>query len=108
MFRSSPPPTEGRGFHLRPPSGAPAPSAAVAIGKALEPIEKKEAEKRMKAGTPSAKLAQGRSRDKVAAAVGMSHGSYEKAKAVVESGNKALVSDFPLDVSEASCIIQAL
>jgi N6-adenosine-specific RNA methylase IME4 len=71
-----------------------APSEAVAIGKALEELERPEAERR-KAATRNTgesrpgKLPQrdgkGRTRDKVAEAVGMSGRTYEKAKEVVEA-----------------------
>jgi ParB-like chromosome segregation protein Spo0J len=67
------------------------PSEAVAIGKALEESERQAArERRARPGSPrSGKLPEqgtkGDTREKVAAAVGMSGKTYEKAKAVVEA-----------------------
>lgn len=64
------------------------PSEAVAIGQALEPLERAAAKERMLAGQPSANFTQGRapqSLDRVAAALGMSRPTYERAKAVVEA-----------------------
>lgn len=61
-----------------------APSEAVAIAAALMPAAKAEAQARMLAGEPSAKSAQGRTRDVVAAAVGMGHTTLRKATEVVE------------------------
>src|SRR5581483_11288050 len=69
------------------------PSEAVALGKALEELERPAAEARKKAGVnqhtePSGKIPEGSTgevRDKVAEAVGMSGRTYEKAKAVVEA-----------------------
>jgi DNA modification methylase len=83
-------------------------SEAVALGKRLEPVEQKAAKERELAGRtpdgqaggrgrkkPSAKLAEGlgETREKVAAAVGMKRSTYEKAKAVVESGDKKLIDE---------------
>lgn len=78
------------------------PSEAVAIGKRLESLLKPEAEKREKSGVnqhtaikePSGKFTEGsrpQVRDQVAAVVGMSGPTYEKAKAVVETGTPDLV-----------------
>jgi ParB-like chromosome segregation protein Spo0J len=81
------------------------PSEAVAIGKAIENLEKPKAEERQKAtrakgkdkdGTPiigGGKLPppngeKGKTRDKVAEAVGMSGRTYDKAKRVVEAAEK--------------------
>jgi ParB family chromosome partitioning protein len=75
------------------------PSEAVAIGKALEALEKQKAQERQKATrakkgqkvgagklpTPRESSEHGRVRDKVAAVVGMSGTTYEKAKKVVEA-----------------------
>jgi ParB-like chromosome segregation protein Spo0J len=69
------------------------PSEAVAIGRALEELERPQAAKRKTAGTnqytePSGKLPEGSrgdTRDKVAAAVGVSGRTYEKAKVVVQA-----------------------
>jgi ParB family chromosome partitioning protein len=77
------------------------PSEAVAIGKALETLEKQKAEERQKAtrlvgnakqagdadgaGNLPEPSGKGQARDKVAAAVGMSGRTYDKAKAVVEA-----------------------
>ncbi len=68
-----------------------APSEAVALGRALEAIERDAAKARQKtlnnAETASGNLPEaiGRTRDKVGAAVGMSGKTYEKARAVVEA-----------------------
>jgi ParB family chromosome partitioning protein len=77
------------------------PSEAVAIGRALEALEKQKAKERQKATRLAGKAKQagdadgsgnlpepsgkGQVRDKVAAAVGMSGRTYDKAKAVVEA-----------------------
>ncbi len=73
------------------------PSAAVAIGEALEELEKPKAKGRQRAhgGTAPGKpkntagkmpeVSAGRTRDKVADAVGMSGRTYQKAKEVVEA-----------------------
>lgn len=78
-----------------------APSEAVAVGKSLEELEKPKAEERAEQGRraggharhgrsvqslPQAKA--GKTRAKVAAAVGMSHTTYEKAKAVVKAAEE--------------------
>ena len=73
------------------------PSEAVALGKEIEKLEKPEAAKR-KAATQAknGKVGQvklsspekGQTRDKVANAVGMSGGTYDKAKAAVEAGEE--------------------
>ena len=63
-----------------------APSEAVATVATRQAVEEKLARDRMLAGQPCAKFAQGetgKTRDKVAAALGMSGYTYEKAKAVV-------------------------
>jgi hypothetical protein len=84
------------------------PAEAVAIGKALEELEAKKAKERQKEGRPknkdkkeskissgnlpqdntAAAEAPGKTRDKVAEAVGMSGRTYEKAKKVVEAAEK--------------------
>ena len=71
------------------------PSEAVAIGRALEPLERKAAEERQielgrTHGTPCAKFAQGvgKSRDIVASKMGMSGYSYKKAKRVIEAAEE--------------------
>lgn len=72
------------------------PSEAVAIGGALEQYERERAKERKASGTnqhtkPSGKLPEGSkgdTRDKVAAAVGMSGKTYEKAKAVVAAAEQ--------------------
>jgi hypothetical protein len=58
-------------------------SEAVAIKRALEPVEKAAAKTRMLAGRPSGKLPQGRAGDKAAKATGMARRTLEKAEAVV-------------------------
>lgn len=59
----------------------------MSIGKALEKLERPRAEERMKAGPASSgKFPEdkpGETRDKVAAALGMSGRTYEKAKVVM-------------------------
>jgi ParB-like chromosome segregation protein Spo0J len=80
------------------------PSEAVALGKAIEKMEREAARKRQhtsrtrkgqKVGTaqgggksPPRSSAKGKTRDKVAEAVGMSGRTYEKAKAVVEAAER--------------------
>lgn len=74
------------------------PSEAVAIGKLLEDFERPKAKERLsEAGRMGGKNkgsvnftdpSRGNTRDKVAAAVGMSGVTYEKAKAVVEAAEK--------------------
>jgi N6-adenosine-specific RNA methylase IME4 len=67
------------------------PSEAIALGLALEPMEKEAAKERREAGVnqysaPSGKLPEppkGDTRDKVGASVGMSGKTYEKGKSVV-------------------------
>jgi ParB family chromosome partitioning protein len=69
------------------------PSEAVALGEALEELERPRAEERIKAGRkPSGNLPEGQTRDIVGAAVGMSGKTYEMAKAVVKAAevNKEL------------------
>ena len=62
-----------------------APSEAAAMAAALEPFERAEAEKRMKAGVepPVNFTGGGQARDKIAAAVGLSPPTLAKAAAVV-------------------------
>jgi ParB-like chromosome segregation protein Spo0J len=75
------------------------PSEAVAIGKAIEELEREEAKKRKTAGLKKGKAspvvencpngkAKGKARDKIGAAVGMSGKNYEKAKAVVKEAEE--------------------
>ena len=79
------------------------PSELVSIARELEPLEKKEALERERSGKgadgsggrgrkkkPGATFAQGsgRSREKIAAAIGLSHPSYAKARAVVEAAER--------------------
>ncbi len=62
------------------------PSEAVAIAAALRPVEKAAARERMEAGAPPANVAEGgTSRERIAAAVGMSHTTLSKAEAVVNA-----------------------
>ncbi len=85
------------------------PSEAVAAGKAIEAIEKPKAQQRKAAGLKqnaeenrSGKLperSEGDTRDNVAAAVGMSGRTYEKAKAVVAAAEKP---DAPPEVKAAA------
>jgi ParB/RepB/Spo0J family partition protein len=67
------------------------PIEAIAIKRALEPAAKAEAEKRMKAGKPGAKLAQGqigKARDQVAKFTGIGHTSLDKAAAVLDAAEQ--------------------
>lgn len=78
------------------------PTEAVALGKEVESFEKPAAKERQKehgktapgrAKSTSPKLGEvkpGRTTEKVGEAVGMSHATYEKAKAVVDSGDAGL------------------
>lgn len=61
------------------------PSEMVAVKRALEPEIKADAEERMKAGQPSANLAQGETRDIVSSFAGVSHGTLAQAETVVEA-----------------------
>ena len=66
-------------------------SEAVAIKRALEPLKRAAAETRMRAGKPSANLAEGtkgKSRDQVAAFTGYGRTTLAKATAVVEAGEQ--------------------
>jgi ParB/RepB/Spo0J family partition protein len=64
------------------------PSEAVAIAEALRPAEAASARERMIAGRePSAKLAEGETRNRVAAAVGMGRTTLDKATAVVAAAD---------------------
>jgi N6-adenosine-specific RNA methylase IME4/ParB-like chromosome segregation protein Spo0J len=58
-------------------------SEAVAIKRALEPIERAAAKARMLAGKPSGKLPKGRAGDKAAKATGHARRTLEKAEAIV-------------------------
>jgi len=69
------------------------PSEAVAIAKALEPYEKNAAVDRMTLGKISTGSEKGKTRDRIAAAVGMSGRSLEKARQVVDSGRRELVEE---------------
>ena len=74
------------------------PSEAVAIAKALEPLERKKAAERERHGRPKrgenfTPLSDGtKSVDRLARAVGMSRPTLEKAKAVVASEDKDLIA----------------
>lgn len=72
-------------------------SEAVAIKKALEPIERKAAKERQAHGGPrSEKLSErekGNTRDRLGRMVGMSGPTLEKAEAVVNSGDVALIEE---------------
>lgn len=77
------------------------PSEAVAIGGKLEKLEKQSAKERQGNRVDIAEKELGgnlprsseKSRDKVGEAVGMSGRTYEKAKAVVESGDEELIAE---------------
>ena len=77
-----------------------APSEAVALGQQLEKLEAKAAKARQGTRTDlqekqlSGKLPRSteKARDKVGASVGMSGRNYEKAKAVIESGNETAIA----------------
>lgn len=58
------------------------------IRKIMKPIIEKEAEIRMKSGKPSAKLAEGDTRDKLANLMGVSHGTYDKIEKIDEAIEK--------------------
>jgi N6-adenosine-specific RNA methylase IME4 len=58
-------------------------SEAVAIKRALEPVERAKAKARMRAGKPSGKFPKGRALDKVAAVVGKDRTTIAKAEAIV-------------------------
>lgn len=60
-------------------------SEAVAIKRALEPIEREAAKKRMLAGKPSGKFPKGRALDKVARVVGKDRKTIERAEAIVDA-----------------------
>ena len=68
------------------------PSEAVAIAKAIRPAVQKDALEREKAGQPSAKSAQGKTRDKVAEQIGYGRTSLQHAEEVVDSGNMDLIN----------------
>jgi len=61
------------------------PSEMVEIGRYLEPEEREAAKERMVAGRPCGKFPQGKARDKVAAFVGVSGRTLEKATKVIEA-----------------------
>ena len=75
------------------------PSEAVALGEALEALEApKAAERQAEGGKTKAKAkAAGRTRAKVAAAVGMSEGSYAGAKEVVQAAR-----EFPEETADVA------
>jgi N6-adenosine-specific RNA methylase IME4 len=60
-------------------------SEAVAIKRALEPLEKAAARERMFAGTPSENFSKGRALDKVATVVGKQRTTIAKAEAIVDA-----------------------
>jgi ParB family chromosome partitioning protein len=60
-------------------------SEAVAVKRALEPLEKAAAKERMLAGKPSGNLPKGRAADKAAKATGMARRTLEKAEAIVDA-----------------------
>jgi ParB/RepB/Spo0J family partition protein len=60
-------------------------SEAVAIKRALEPLERAAAKKRMLAGKPLGNLPKGRAADKVAKSTGMSRRTLERAEEVVDA-----------------------
>jgi N6-adenosine-specific RNA methylase IME4/ParB-like chromosome segregation protein Spo0J len=63
-------------------------SEAVAIKRALEPLEKAAAKQRMLAGKPSGNLPKGRAADKAAKATGMARRTLEKAEAIVDAADE--------------------
>ena len=63
-------------------------SEMVEIKRTLEPEIKREAEIRMKAGKPSAKLGKGRSTEIIAKALRIGHTSLEKAEKLVDAAEK--------------------
>lgn len=60
-------------------------SEAVAIKRTLEPLERAEAKKRMRAGKPSEKFSEGNALDKIAAVVGKHRTTIAKAEAIVDA-----------------------
>jgi ParB/RepB/Spo0J family partition protein len=60
-------------------------SEAVAIKRALEPLERAEAKQRMRAGKPSEKFSEGNALDKIAAVVGKHRTTIAKAEAIVDA-----------------------
>jgi N6-adenosine-specific RNA methylase IME4 len=60
-------------------------SEAVAIKRALEPLERVKAKERMLAGKPSGKFPRGRALDNVARVVGKDRRTIEKAEAIVDA-----------------------
>jgi N6-adenosine-specific RNA methylase IME4/ParB-like chromosome segregation protein Spo0J len=62
-------------------------SEAVAIKRALEPIERAEAKERMLAGKPSGKFPKGRALDKVAKVVGRDRTTIARAEAIVAAAD---------------------
>jgi ParB/RepB/Spo0J family partition protein len=60
-------------------------SEAVAIKRALEPIERAQAKERMLAGKPSGKFPKGRALDKVAKVVGKDRKTLARAEAIVDA-----------------------
>ena len=73
-------------------------SEKVARGQALEPMERAAAKERRTANLPGQQTGnfptwqEGRATDKVATSVGMSRPTYEKAKAVIDSGDGELIA----------------
>jgi N6-adenosine-specific RNA methylase IME4 len=60
-------------------------SEAVAVKRALEPIERGAAQERMRAGTPSENFSKGRALDKIAKATGMHRTTLAKAEVIVDA-----------------------
>jgi ParB/RepB/Spo0J family partition protein len=75
-------------------------SEAVAIKRALEPLERAEAEKRMRAGKPSENFSEGNALDKIAAVVGKHRTTIAKAEAVVDAAT--------LEPEKYSALIEAM
>lgn len=81
------------------------PSERVAIGRALEELERPDARRRMEAGGPSENFTEGRkgdTRDIVGGAVGWSGVTYQRARAVVEaSEDESLPGEARIVAAEA-------
>lgn len=82
------------------------PSEAVALGRALESLERPKAAQRQRGG-PGAKLApgeKGKTRDAVAGAVGLGHTTYEKAKEVVAAVADESLPDEVRDIAAEALV----
>ncbi|MHA1210848.1 MAG: MT-A70 family methyltransferase [Candidatus Heimdallarchaeota archaeon] len=67
------------------------PTEMIAIKKAIEPLKKKEAEKRMKIGRPSSNLDKGRTDEKIAKGFDIGRTTLLNAEKVIDFGDKELI-----------------